>query len=238
MDPFEWLERTAERERIRFNGIVYRRYPQAKQFSDRSYFRAGIADRKAGYSVLHRDMYSALVGPIPIGWEVHHKNGKALENRIDNFEPLPVGEHRKRHEPGARQRSAIAFKKTSKFALLVRARRATRWHGSPEGLAWHSQHAKKCFAERQPLARICDQCGSPFDSISRRESDRFCSGTCKTAWRRKAGLDDEERTCENCGAGFTVNKYIPKRFCTQSCSLRHWHRAKGHRLQPESSRAA
>jgi hypothetical protein len=46
---------------------------------------------------LHCEIWQASHGPIPLGWEVHHKYGNALNNDITNLECLEAGAHRRYH---------------------------------------------------------------------------------------------------------------------------------------------
>lgn len=93
------------------------------------------------------------------------------------------------------------------------------WHGSEEGHEWHKQHyedMKDKLYEKHDM--ICEFCGEHFKGQKNRS--RFCSNKCKSAWRRQEGLDNEERTCECCGAKFIINKYSKGRTCSRSCANR------------------
>ena len=50
-------------------------------------------------SLLHRDMWQFYNGPIPYGWDIHHKNEDKQDNRIENFECLPKAEHTRLYSP-------------------------------------------------------------------------------------------------------------------------------------------
>src|SRR5580704_13896711 len=59
---------------------------------------------KAGYNrnvkfggLLHRQIYEAHVGPIPEGFDVHHRDDDKGHNSLSNFELLPHGEHMSKH---------------------------------------------------------------------------------------------------------------------------------------------
>ena len=51
-------------------------------------------------SLLHRDMWEHYNGPIPDGWDVHHKNENKKDNVIGNFECLPKADHTRLHAKG------------------------------------------------------------------------------------------------------------------------------------------
>lgn len=61
----------------------------------------------------HRFIWEELVGPIPPGYVVHHKNGDHSDNRVPNLACLPRQEHSSLHTKGrlptTRQREALAI---------------------------------------------------------------------------------------------------------------------------------
>ena len=48
-------------------------------------------------ALLHRDMWEAAYGPIPNGYDVHHKDRDRLHNQLDNFELMDKSEHTRKH---------------------------------------------------------------------------------------------------------------------------------------------
>lgn len=49
--------------------------------------------------VLHRKVWECYNGPIPEGYDIHHKDGDKSNNNIDNLELLSHSEHAKHHNP-------------------------------------------------------------------------------------------------------------------------------------------
>jgi RNA polymerase-binding transcription factor DksA len=49
---------------------------------------------------------------------------------------------------------------------------------------------------------------------------RFCSNACKSMSRRASGVDNETRTCEQCGAEFTIDRYKATVTCSMSCAAK------------------
>ena len=47
--------------------------------------------------------------------------------------------------------------------------------------------------------------------------DKYCSNACKSAYRRKNGLNLEERICVICGKPFMTDKYKKGRACSREC---------------------
>jgi hypothetical protein len=199
-------------EEVIFNGITFRRYPDSKAWADCWYYTPNGRYRLQGVGRLHQEIWKAAHGPIPAGFEIHHVDRNPLNNSLDNLEAIHPHAHRAIHEPdwvtNQRERSF-----TPKAQVLANA-----WHRSPEGRAWHSQHGKDAWGKRQPIERVCQQCGTSYSSITRRDTrDRFCSPACKSKWRRKALLDDTAVVCPICGVSFQTNVYRGSETCSRRC---------------------
>lgn len=172
---------------------------------------------------LHVYMWEKHNGAIPKGCEVHHATVDKSRNEIADLQLLTAEEHREYHarniteERKAQMRDNLINKAIPK---------AIEWHKSAEGREWHKQHGKDAWKNRKPIKYTCTNCGAEFESLNvySDKSNRFCSNNCKSAWRRKLGVDDEKRSCEICGAEFTANKYSTRKRCDK---CRHIKRPKG-----------
>ena len=71
-------------------------------------------------------------------------------------------------------------------------------------------------AAAKPKKFICQNCGKEFEALPF-GNHNFCSNSCKSAYRRKNGIDNEIRICEICGKEFEINKYSKTRFCSKKC---------------------
>jgi hypothetical protein len=49
--------------------------------------------------LMHRYVWENEVGPIPIGYDIHHRNEIKSDNRIENLECLPKEEHTRLYSP-------------------------------------------------------------------------------------------------------------------------------------------
>lgn len=203
-------------EVVEYKGIKFRRYPDSKRWSDRQYYRPGPHIVARGVEALHREVWKDNFGPIPSGHHVHHKDGNTANNDPSNLECIPGPEHQSYH---GRHVSPEHKEKCAKHLDKVR-HLAAEWHGSRAGLAWHRANGKRVWENRQPIVRICDQCGREFSSLDAKPSTRFCSNNCKSAWRRQSGVDNEERRCIECGGVFAVNKYEKNKYCSRECAAR------------------
>lgn len=218
-------------EVIEFEGVRYRRYPDSPRANHRNYFSAaGDYQRKGREPTLHRAIWRSLHGPIPDGHHIHHRDGNPLNNDPDNLVCVSPRDHVAEH--WTPERAAAQRAQAERVRPLAAA-----WHRSEEGRAWHVEHGRRVWEQRESVRRTCEHCGTEFDCITRRSSDRFCSNRCKSAWRRAAGVDDEQRTCVGCGQQFTVNRYSKARSCSRKCA---WgvRRREGAGLQPDGLRAA
>lgn len=189
-------------------------------------------DEKTGYYLnstnrvrLHRYVWEKEIGKIPKGYEIHHINRNKADNRIENLRLLSCSEHRKLHAVHTEEEKERMRKN---LAENVRPK-ASEWHKSAEGREWHKQQyqrVKERFKRdfgKSPLEiprveKVCEHCGKSFIGI---EKSRFCSNVCKSAWRRKAGLDNVVRICKLCGKEFKVNKYSKQQFCSKKCGSKH-----------------
>jgi hypothetical protein len=73
---------------IEFNGAVY-------SLKSTGYFTRTNGERH----LLHRDMWEHHFGPIPDGWDIHHKDENKANNTIENFECIPKADHTRCHNP-------------------------------------------------------------------------------------------------------------------------------------------
>lgn len=219
----------ASSELIIFNGIKYRRYPESKRRSDQVYFTPGGGHRKAGVGRLHQEIWKAANGPIPDGYHVHHADHDPLNNDLSNLVLIKGQDHLSHH---ANQPDRIEWNRVN----IAKAQEAARaWHGSPEGLAWHSENGKRAWEGREPQTHTCDHCGNPYESKITGAGTRFCSNACKHYARKASGVDDVDKTCEFCGEGFRANKYIRKATCSGSCGVKLGKRRRKERLAAEAA---
>ena len=205
-----------ETETIQFNGISFNRYPNSEKREHRCYYRPHAGHIRNGITFLHREIWKGVHGEIPPGHHIHHIDGDSLNNAIENLVSMPGHEHMSIH---AKEWTAANMEYVRKHLDEIRPL-TKEWHASKDGRAWHVKHGKEAYKSRVPMRKVCVQCGEEFDDISRRETDRYCSNKCKSAWRRAQGLDNEERICATCGKPFTVNKYAKTQCCTKSCGTK------------------
>lgn len=167
---------------------------------------------------LHVYVWEYYNGDVPKGYEIHHKDENKYNNEISNFELLQSLKHRRLHADEF-MHDDKRIKKARINLLKNVMPKAKAWHRTEEGRKWHTKHAKENWIGKKPIEYVCSRCGKIFTSLkSYSESEnRFCSNNCKSAWRRKQGLDNETRTCVICGNEFITNKYSKSKTCSAEC---------------------
>ena len=170
---------------------------------------------------MHRYIYEFHNGKLPDGYHVHHLDRDKNNNNIDNLKAVSSKGHADEH---AEDRAARYDKIVENLRVNVRPK-ASEWHGSKEGRAWHKkqyERTKKSFNAIKEFK--CEYCDKKF-TTKMNGANRFCSNNCKSNHRRKSGVDNEERTCICCGKTFTTNKYTKQQCCSGSCSAKErWRR--------------
>jgi hypothetical protein len=206
----------AVKDEIIFGGIVFIRWPESPRPYLRNYYwpyDPKTGKRAKGVGALHREMYKANIGAIPDDCQIHHRDGNPLNNELDNLQCVRISEHRALDTDDE-------FREMSRTNLVKAQESAKEWHHSPEGRAWHSEHGREAWAKRQPAERVCVQCGKAYQSMARRDSDKFCSPRCRNNWHYANRTYFEERTCAYCGRTFQANKHRRQQHCSHSCSRR------------------
>lgn len=138
---------------------------------DPAYFdwngRRWYRNRRDGYyrdrkgELLHRAVWSAEHGPIPDGYEVHHKDHVRSHNQLANLRLLTQAEHRRYH---ATEHASDEFLEQQQ-PKVVGAR------------------TRKMWAEREPRDVVCAWCGITFQSTGMRA--RFCRPAHSVYWHRR-----------------------------------------------------
>jgi hypothetical protein len=192
---------------------------KVQHFNGRAYYRrcegyyaaAFLSERKTRY--MHRDVWEHYNGPIPDGYEVHHKDSDRAHNAIGNLELLSGAEHARLH-----MLERIAADPAGNRRALDAAREAAKaWHASDAGRQWHSEHATRVAAAQIPVDLVCSWCGETYLGHLCNSTKFFCSPSCQGMARKKSGVDDETRACATCGGEFRANRYGRTKTCSKDC---------------------
>lgn len=187
-----------------FNGVKFTRD------EDTGYYLNSTIQKR-----MHVYVWEFYNGPINEGYQIHHKDGDRGNNDIDNLQMLTKSDHMSLH---GRERALRAYDWMIDNLLTNAVPASKEWHKSEEGREWHKEHYSKMSDKLHAYKEFeCLNCGAKYTGQIT-GMNKFCSNKCKSAYRRKSGVDDEERQCEYCGKPFTANRYSKKRFCGKSCS--------------------
>lgn len=172
-----------------------------------------------GRQPCHRIIWIEDVGPIPKGYDVHHKDGNKLNNLLSNLECISKSDHMRLHALEEREKRS---KRMSKNSEKLHA-----WLKTDRGKKFLSDKAKKQFQNRLERSCVCAECGKSFMS-KHTVPTKFCSNNCMSRDRRKSGKDNEERSCIICSNPFVINKYQLTKTCSKPCRAKHISNRKRH----------
>ena len=208
-------------EVVEWGGRKWKRSPKSKHRNHRVYY---VHAKWKSKEYLHRAIWTAAHGAIPLGWHVHHLDGDPFNNDVANLGCMSPSAHSSEHanEPARRE---LASRNIWKAQDAARA-----WHKSKEGKAWHSEHSREIWRNAVAVDLVCVVCGDNFRS--KRRDALTCGPNCLARQRRDSGLDDITVTCPECGGLFVKNKYARVATCSRSCGKRWADRKRGLRVQP------
>ena len=177
-------------------------------------------DEHTGYykhitTFMHRYVWEHYNGKIPEGCEIHHKDLNRNNNDISNLECLSKSEHKKLHADLLTDEQ----REWRRNNLNNTARpKAIEWHKSEEGKEWHKlQYERTKDALHRQYEKTCINCGKVFLG---KIKTKYCSNACKSAYRRKTGVDLVPAVCICCGKYFKTDKNRPSKTCSRSCANR------------------
>lgn len=183
-----------------YNGFSFRRDKRTNYYlSSRA-----IGERRKR---LHVYIWEQEKGEIPKGFQVHHIDGNKFNNCVENYSLLSASKHSESHGRTLTKEQKDCLRKN----IIEKAQpKAKEWHGSEDGIKWHKEHYGLSLGMVQLKDFTCEQCGKNFKS---KYAPRFCSNNCKSAYRRKQGVDNVEKICSICGKVIVKNKYSKNKCC-------------------------
>lgn len=179
--------------------------PTIQEFDGVRYYLCGKYFQNDGKR-LHVAVWTAHNGRSPRkGFHVHHVDEDRSNNQNENLEEKQHAKHISDHFKGKHREFPTG-------ALDA----AAEWHKSEAGHQWHLEHyAKNGWNLHREVDLICGYCGVAFVGVPR--PNRFCSNACKSAFRRRAGLDDEKRKCIICSKEFVASRFRKTVTCSRAC---------------------
>jgi hypothetical protein len=177
-----------------------------------SYFQSGR--KNVDERLLHRRIWADNFGPIPPGFDIHHKDDNWRNNDPLNLEPILQSEHRRLHMTA---RNNTAQGRATMLSGLEKAREAAKeWHRSAEGLEWHRKNGVSSWEDRKPFKKRCEACDAEYDAWAGTRS-RFCSKRCGRRSWSATKLLTLALVCRHCRRDFMGNKYQPQKYCSPAC---------------------
>lgn len=190
--------------------IIYKKQKYWIQSTGR-YYQSG--NHSQPERLLHRHVWAEANGKIEAGFQIHHINGDWTDNRLENLECIKAGVHQSQH---MKERLSDPVNLAKAIEYMDNARVfASKWHGSADGRAWHSEHGKDTWVGRVKGTATCCVCGGEIQTHFPSRT-RFCSKSCraKTYYKDKRVI----RTCANCGKDFDSYKYKEQECCSYTCA--------------------
>lgn len=202
-----------------FNGIRYYRKPSG-------YYKA---DHSIGGEYMHRAVWHHHNGEIPDGVVIHHLDHDRAHNDIDNLDAMDAGAHASMH--GSER--AAADPEGARLHMASIRPKASEWHRSEEGRAWHVEHGARVAAAQPIDQHACVRCGREYEVKRGGRKVGYCSAACQSAARRESGVDDEQRKCVVCTRSFVTNRYSKGQTCGQLCGGRLATQRRMHGVRPD-----
>lgn len=186
-------------------GYRYRRYPESKHRNGRVYWVRTKPGGGAKY--FHVDLWELHNGPVPEKHHIHHADHDPLNNSITNLICISASDHLSHHMSNLSEERVQQMREN-----MDRVReKASEWHRSEDGRAWHAQNSLAMWERRKPRQMTCECCGNTYETIAQRS--RFCSNACKSKKRRQEKSDWIEVPCNGCGVVRSLNQYQLRDYC-------------------------
>lgn len=190
-------------------GVFMKRFNSNDLSIHKGYLRT--KGSKRGYC--HRIIWEEDVGPIPEGFDVHHKDGNKLNNLLENLDCISKSDHMRLHSQ--------EFKEKRRQCMSKNSEKVHAWLKTSKGKKFLSNKAKKMWEELPIRTFKCASCKKEFTTKYNKKTVKYCSDNCVMAARRASKVDDCKRTCIICSNLFTINRYQKTVTCGPSCRAKH-----------------
>lgn len=162
-----------------------------QKFNGESYYFCGNYFQRKGRR-LHREVWKHHNGEIPKGYHVHHIDGDRTNNQIENLKLMLAKDHMSKHN------NTPERKEFSRKAIENARTYASKWHGSSEGIDYHSKLGKENWKKRKMNTYVCTECGKTFQTkhVYGEDQNRFCHQNCRARYghrKRKAEQSENQK---------------------------------------------
>lgn len=150
-----------------------------QEFNGTVYYLCGHYFQNKG-NRLHRAVWEFYNGAIPRGCHIHHIDGDRTNNNIENLACVQASEHISEHAHSQERQEY------GKMHIERIRPKASEWHKSEAGRAWHSEQCKRNMERRKVNTYYCTQCGKSFQTkhIYGPGTNRFCGNNCRAKYGR------------------------------------------------------
>lgn len=210
------IQYSADGKYAAYCGYRFRKDPKSGYFLCST--KTEIGKRERLHCFVYRKSHN--LDSIPDGFQVHHKDADKNNNEPSNLVLLSASDHQKEHGSMLTDEQ----RQWRRDNIISKANPAAKeWHKSSAGHEWHAKHGVETMNKRALQNCKCVNCGASFETkrIFREDENKFCCNACKSAYRRKAGVDDVERVCAVCGKKFSTNKFRPRQTCSLDCGQKY-----------------
>lgn len=125
---------------------------------------------------------------VPIGWNIHHRNGDKLDDHFENLELVEHVNHSRLHNPKSEGVALECEQCGREYRMLPGKIRGRIRDGSlPRFCSQECYHVHPKTKKRVSVS--CAYCGKTFEVIpSRAKKRKFCSQECsaRRAWEKRA----------------------------------------------------
>ena len=145
---------------------------QKQTFNNKEYYLYnGEKYFSKGCKRLHRVVWEFYNGPIPDGFDIHHKDHNTHNNDILNLELIHRIEHCQHH-------MSLRDKNELRERMKYARKYAVDWHKSEEGSKWHSEQARQSYEKRNDRILVCEVCKKEYKTKHAGVS-KYCHNNCK-----------------------------------------------------------
>lgn len=138
---------------------------------------------------IHRLIYTVVIGEIPKGYDIHHKDGNKLNNNPDNLIAIPHSEHLSLHKSGikpskeTRKKMSVSAKKLNRTISPEQREKMIEGHrGKKHKKSVHIPQRKPiCSIDKEGNIKIYEYlCQTAEDGFQPTNVCQCCQGTRKT----------------------------------------------------------
>lgn len=182
----------------KFDGVIY-----SKTTSNKHYY---------SHEGIQRAVYTYYFGEIPEGYEIHHIDLDATNNKIENLVALTKSEHASIHKP-----KGTLFPQIKPRLLICDYCGHKFLAAYPTNKRFCSEKCKRNYQNTRSIPKICKQCGNAFFATPNNKNQQFCSRSCKANWQHSHQISPLNKICPVCNNAFHAHNQ-KQVCCSHACA--------------------